>query len=94
MFVSLLTLFLILRRSGLKVKMFPRREKGRAVKPSDLPTDANRRALRLACGDGEWNSNGLSEAIHSGLICAHDTARNAIGLQGLRGQPEDASPNS
>jgi hypothetical protein len=27
MFVSVLTLFLILRRSGLKVKMFPRRSR-------------------------------------------------------------------
>jgi len=39
MFVSLLTLYLIVRRSGLKVKMFPRharREKGRAVKPAQV----------------------------------------------------------
>ena len=38
MFVSVLTLYLILRPLGLKVKMFPRyprdREKERAVKPA------------------------------------------------------------
>ncbi len=41
MFVSVLTLFLILRRAGLKVKMFPRRSRdgkraGCEARPSEL----------------------------------------------------------
>ncbi len=55
--------------------------------------NGNRRASRPACGGRvSRNSRGLSKAIQCGLICAHETARDSVGLQGLRGQPKQPSP--